>query len=76
MTLRSVSSATLVHAAFWAAIVVPVAAQTVDRLVAKNVTIAHTTFKGRRAVQLIATPASEGCDVLRGTERRMRIIIP
>jgi hypothetical protein len=33
---------------------VPLAAQTVDRLEGKNVTIAQTTFKGRSAIQVIA----------------------
>jgi hypothetical protein len=37
-------------------------AQSVDRLDAKNVSIAQTTFKGRSAVQLIAAP-----DALNGT---------
>src|SRR5262245_36773909 len=35
---------------------VPLAAQTPDRLEAKNATIAQTTFKGRSAVQVNATP--------------------
>ena len=34
----------------------PMAAQTVDRLAGKNVSIAQVTFKGRSAIQLIATP--------------------
>ena len=34
----------------------PVVAQSVDRLEEKNVSIAQTNYKGRSAVQLIATP--------------------
>jgi hypothetical protein len=34
----------------------PLAAQSVDRLVAKNVSIAQTNFKGRSAIQVIARP--------------------
>ena len=34
----------------------PMGAQTVDRLAGKNVSIAQVTFKGRSAIQLIATP--------------------
>jgi len=37
-------------------LVVPLAAQTADRLTGKNVSIAQTTFKGRSAIQLIAAP--------------------
>jgi len=39
-----------------ALLVAPLAAQSADRLEAKNVSIAQTTFKGRSAVQLIAAP--------------------
>jgi hypothetical protein len=49
-------SSTIICAALLASIAAPLAAQTVDRLDAKNVTIAQTTFKGRSAVQLIASP--------------------
>jgi hypothetical protein len=37
-------------------IAVPLAAQSVDRLTAKNVSIMQTNFKGRSAIQLIAAP--------------------
>ena len=37
-------------------LVVPLAAQTVDRLEGRNVSIAQTTFKGRSAIQVIAAP--------------------
>jgi len=56
MTVRFASFATLTAAALWTTLVVPLAAQTADGLVAKNVTIANTTFKGRSAIQLVATP--------------------
>jgi hypothetical protein len=39
-----------------ALLVAPLAAQTADRLTARNVTIAQTNFKGRSAMQLIAAP--------------------
>jgi hypothetical protein len=34
----------------------PLGAQTADRLVAKNASIAQTTFKGRSAIQVVAKP--------------------
>jgi hypothetical protein len=37
---------------------VPLACQTADRLVGKNVSIAQTNFKGRSAVQVIAKPGA------------------
>ena len=37
-------------------VTVPLAAQSVNRLDAKNVSIAQTTFKGRAAIQVIAAP--------------------
>jgi hypothetical protein len=37
-------------------LVVPLAAQSADRLEGKNVSIAQTTYKGRRAIQVIAAP--------------------
>jgi hypothetical protein len=36
----------------------PLAAQTLDRLDGKNVTMAATTFKGRSAIQVIAAPVA------------------
>jgi hypothetical protein len=39
-----------------AAAVAPLAAQSVDRLVGKNVSIAQTSYQGRSAIQLIAKP--------------------
>lgn len=40
----------------FAILAIPLAAQTPDRLIAKNVLIAQTNFKGRSAIQLIAQP--------------------
>ena len=37
-------------------LVVPLAAQTADRLEGRNVSIAQTTYKGRSAIQVIAAP--------------------
>jgi hypothetical protein len=37
---------------------IPLAAQTVDRLQGKNVSIAQTNFKDRSAVQVVATPGA------------------
>lgn len=39
-----------------ALLAIPLAAQSVDRLVAKNASIAQTNFKGRNAIQVIAKP--------------------
>ena len=50
------SPTTLTCAALSVLLIAPMAAQTVDRLTGKNVTIAQVTFKGRSAIQLIATP--------------------
>ena len=47
---------TVARAAVSALLAVPLAAQSADQLVAKNVSIAQTTFKGRSAVQIIAAP--------------------
>src|SRR5215510_2213018 len=49
---RSLSSATVLSLL----LAVPLAAQSVDRLEGKNVSIMQTNFKGRSAVQLIAAP--------------------
>ena len=37
----------------------PLVAQSPDRLVGKNVTIAQTSFKGRSAIQVIASPGAD-----------------
>ena len=47
---------TLTCAVLSALLVEPIAAQTVDRLTGKNVSIAQINFKGKSAIQLIATP--------------------
>jgi hypothetical protein len=39
-------------------VAVPLAAQTADGLAGKNVSIAQTNFKGRSAIQIIATPGA------------------
>ncbi len=39
-------------------LVVPLAAQTADRLEGKNVTIAQATFKGRSAIRVLAAPGA------------------
>jgi hypothetical protein len=48
----------MTRAALFVLLAVPLAAQTADRLEGKNVAIAQTTFKGRSAIQLIATPGA------------------
>jgi hypothetical protein len=50
------STMSLTLAALSVIVVVPVAAQSVDRLESKNASIAQTTFKGRSAVQVLAAP--------------------
>lgn len=42
----------------FALLAVPLAGQTADRLVGKNVSVAQTNYKGRSAVQVIATPGA------------------
>lgn len=39
-------------------VAIPLAAQTADRLLAKNASIAQTNFKGRSAIQVLAAPAA------------------
>jgi hypothetical protein len=56
MSMRFPSAMTVTRASLWALLAVPLAAQSADRLTAKNVSIAQTTFKGRSAIQVIATP--------------------
>jgi len=52
------SSSTIICASLLA-LAAPLAAQSVDRLEAKNVSLTQTTFKGRGAVQLIAAPNAD-----------------
>jgi len=46
----------LTRASLVALLALPVAAQSADRLVGKNVSIAQTNYKGRSAIQVIAKP--------------------
>ena len=46
----------VIRASLAALLAVPLAAQSADRLTAKNVSIAQTNYKGRAAIQVIATP--------------------
>src|SRR5579864_3813646 len=56
MSTRSSPLMTLARGFLVALLVVPLAAQTPDRLVAKNVSIAQTNYQGRSAVQVMAKP--------------------
>lgn len=47
---------TVICASLSALLAAPLTAQTVDRLEGQNVSIAHTSYKGRSAIQLIAAP--------------------
>jgi hypothetical protein len=47
---------TLVRMPVFALLAVPLAAQSADRLVAKNASITQTSYKGRNAIQVIAKP--------------------
>jgi hypothetical protein len=46
----------LIRALLFALLALPLAAQSVDRLAGKNVSVAQTNYKGRSAVQIIASP--------------------
>jgi len=50
------SGKTMICASVLVLLATPVVAQSVDRLEGKNVSIAQTKYKGRSAIQLIATP--------------------
>jgi len=52
---RPASLPIAIRASLWTLMALPLAAQSADRLVAKNVSIAQTNFKGRSAVQVIAS---------------------
>jgi hypothetical protein len=56
MSTRFSSLTLIASAPLFALLAVPLAAQTVDRLVGKNVSIAPTNYKGRNAIQVIAKP--------------------
>jgi len=49
---------TVTRACLLTLLAVPLAAQTTDRLTGKNVSIAQTNFKGRSAIQVVATPGA------------------
>src|SRR5436309_13762598 len=50
------SAMTVMRASFSMLLAVPLAAQSADRLTAKNVSIAQTNYQGRTAIQVIAAP--------------------
>ena len=56
MSRRFSSVIIFARALLFALLAVPLAAQSPDRLIGKNVSIAQTNYKGRNAVQVIANP--------------------
>jgi hypothetical protein len=56
MEPRFSSKMILANVPLYALLAVPLAAQSADRLIGKNVSIAPMSFKGRSAVQVIANP--------------------
>ena len=58
MNTRFSSAVTVTCVPLLALLAVPLAAQSVDRLAAKNAAIAQTNFNGRSAVQVVATPGA------------------
>jgi len=50
------SAMTVALSSLAALLTIPLAAQSVDRLVGQHVSISQTTFKGRSAIQVIASP--------------------
>jgi len=59
MSPSFLSSSMAVCASLLASLAAPLAAQSVDRLEGKNVSVTQTSFKGRGAVQLIAAPNAD-----------------
>jgi hypothetical protein len=59
MKTRFFSVMIAAHVPLFALLGVPLAAQSVDRLVGKNVSIAQTNHKGRSAIRMIANPEAE-----------------
>jgi hypothetical protein len=53
---------TLTRAALLGLLATALTAQSVDRLTGKNVSIAQTNYKGRSAIQVIATPGAANAD--------------
>src|SRR5215510_157916 len=58
MKTRFPSVMTVIRASLWALLAIPLAAQSTDRLAGKNASIAQTNYKGRSAIQVIATPGA------------------
>jgi hypothetical protein len=56
MLMPFTSAKTVARALLAVLVAVPLAAQTADRLTGTNVSIAQTNFKGRSAIQVVATP--------------------
>ena len=56
MNIPFPSAMTVTRASVSALLAVPLAAQSADRLTGKNVSIAQTNYKGRNAIQVVATP--------------------
>jgi hypothetical protein len=52
------SAISVIRASLLALLTMPLAAQSADGLVAKNVSIAQTNYKGRRAIQVLAAPGA------------------
>ena len=52
------STISVIRASLLALLTMPLAAQSADGLVAKNVSIAQTNYKGRRAIQVLAAPGA------------------
>jgi len=59
MSPSFLSSSMAVCASLLASLAAPLAAQSIDRLEGKNVSVTQTSFKGRGAVQLIAAPNAD-----------------
>ena len=59
MNIHHPSAMILIRGSLSVLLAVPLAAQSPDRLTGKNVSIAQTTFKGRSATQVIATPEAQ-----------------
>jgi hypothetical protein len=52
------SAISVIRASLLALLTMPLAAQSADGVVAKNVSIAQTNYKGRRAIQVLAAPGA------------------
>jgi hypothetical protein len=58
LTCTHCRAMTMTRVSLLAVLAIPLAAQSADRLTGKNVSIAQTNYKGRSAIQVIATPAA------------------